>query len=468
MNTTTKAKNKRDSLYKYTFFFLFFLELLLAFSFFGYVVTDNVSLTSMHIPVLIGAFLLGPIEGLFLGGIFGLTSMWKANTTAKSYADIIFSPFISGKLIPSIILCLVTRMLFGLIAGLLYKFVEKKISHKKTGIMITTIVSVFIHSFLVYGAMGIFFPKTNFSIISPITQLNVYNLLLDKGLTVLIMLFIYWINNSKQVMEFKQNINNLEKKNHIPTFNGSTFIFIFIIFTLVVSLLFHFYTRVEDLFYIQNIHMSETILSKFHQIGLQFIVAIFSFCGLITIVLKIFQLYTLEMKYKSDHDLMTGLYNKTYIIEETKKILGQQQRNHFGTFIILDLDNFKYVNDTFGHPIGDQLLIKVADILTSSTTKQDLVARFGGDEFCIYCPETNSLEQICFMVNNISKKIKDMELKNLENKNLNVTCSIGISISQHSISFEELYKQADSVLYCSKKHGKNQYMIYQYSTIPKT
>ena len=80
------------------------MELILAFSAFGFIVIEPVSLTFMHLPVLAGALALGPRGGLLLGGIFGLTSMWKASVTATAYADIVFSPLLSGQPLASLVL----------------------------------------------------------------------------------------------------------------------------------------------------------------------------------------------------------------------------------------------------------------------------------------------------------------------------------------------------------------------------
>lgn len=466
MTRPISVKHKKDSLYYYTFFFLLFLEILLAFSVFGYIVIKPISITSIHIPVLIGALLLGPAEGLFLGAIFGLTSMWIANTSAMVFTDMIFSPFVSTKPIESILLCLGVRMIFGLTAGFLFSVVKRKLHYKKAGITLCCIFSIFLHSFLIYGFIGIYFPESGLSFYTAILELKQSRIWLNFIVSSVIILFVYSLYDSEKVYQFKQSIVSIKKKKGEHKFNTHIIIFIIITCTLIFSLLIHFYNNIKILLNNYNISVEHIVITKFYHIGLQFIAALFAFCGLIGIVINLFQLYSFEMKFKSDHDLMTGLYNKTFMTQKVKVILQEQNKKHFGTFIMLDLDNFKYINDTYGHPFGDKILIQVADILTSSFSKQDLISRFGGDEFCIYCPENNSVEQVCFMINNIYKKLKDITFPN---KTISeITCSVGISIPQQPISFEDLYKQADTVLYRSKQQGKNQYMIYQYNTLSKT
>lgn len=466
MTHSISVKREKDSLYYYTFFFLLFLEILLAFSAFGYIVITPISITSIHIPVLIGALLLGPAEGLFLGAVFGLTSMWIANTTAVVFTDMVFSPFISTKPMESIFLCLGVRMIFGLAAGFLFLFVKRRMHCKKAGITLCSTFAIFLHSFLIYGFIGVYFPESGLSFYTAILDLKQTRIWLNFILSSVIILFVYSLYHSEKVYQFKQSIVSIKKKKQEHKFNTHIIIFIIITSILIFSLLIHFYSSIEILLNNYNVSVEHIVITKFHHIGLQFIAALFAFCGLIAIVINLFQLYSFEMKFKSDHDLMTGLYNKTFMTQKVKIILQEQNKKHFGTFIMLDLDNFKAINDTYGHPFGDKLLIQVADILTSSFSKQDLISRFGGDEFCIYCPENNSLEQVCFMVNNVYKKLKDIAFPD---KTISeITCSVGISIPQQLISFEELYKQADTVLYRSKQQGKNQYMIYQYNNLSKT
>ena len=97
----------------------------------------------MPLPVLIGALLFGPVEGLFLGGIFGLTSMWKASVSATAYADQIFSPFISGAPLSSIVLSVGIRMVFGYLSGYLFLYAKKSVKYKKIHIVIAAVMQTF-------------------------------------------------------------------------------------------------------------------------------------------------------------------------------------------------------------------------------------------------------------------------------------------------------------------------------------
>jgi len=152
-----------------------------------------------------------------------------------------------------------------------------------------------------------------------------------------------------------------------------------------------------------------------------------------------------EAKYKSTHDLLTDLYNRDYFV---KKIKEYSDKGEEFVVAFLDLDNFKKVNDTFGHKIGDSILISVADIIKKNIKGKDIAARFGGDEFMIALLD-------CDMV--CGKKIFEEIRKEIENnfKDYNVTASIGIAYSKEGESFEELLKISDKRMYKSKYSGKN-------------
>ena len=124
--------------------------------------------------------------------------------------------------------------------------------------------------------------------------------------------------------------------------------------------------------------------------------------------------------------------------------------------MIIDIDNFKRINDTYGHPVGDDALKRLSEVIIKSFRKDDIKCRLGGDEFMIFLP---SLSQSL-----LQKRLRDfIELAQKEvfqeYSDLQVSMSIGISTS--SRVYQELYIQADEALYKSKKFGKNRYYIYK-------
>ena len=131
----------------------------------------------------------------------------------------------------------------------------------------------------------------------------------------------------------------------------------------------------------------------------------------------------------------------------------------FGGLIFIDLDNFKEVNDTLGHDIGDSLLIMVAKKIKEVIRDEDTIARIGGDEFIVLLDNVgNNKSDAKININNLAEKIKDTlnAITHIEG-NINVsTPSIGITLfSDSSVSVKDIIKQADTAMYVAKKQGKN-------------
>jgi diguanylate cyclase (GGDEF)-like protein len=153
----------------------------------------------------------------------------------------------------------------------------------------------------------------------------------------------------------------------------------------------------------------------------------------------------------SSSDGLTKLYNRSYLLTKIKEELKRYKR-YKTTFslMILDIDDFKKINDKYGHQKGDDILKKLGTILNNSRRDLDICARYGGEEFAIVLPHTDSNEA-GMISERLRKKIEDY-FKN-ENK---ITISIGVSnCPVSSISLEELIKKADEALYESKRSGKN-------------
>ena len=170
----------------------------------------------------------------------------------------------------------------------------------------------------------------------------------------------------------------------------------------------------------------------------------------------------LELAY---YDNLTTLPNRLLLKELLTVMIKRIERNnYYGAVLFIDLDNFKMVNDTKGHEIGDFVLIETAKRLQNSLRETDIVARLGGDEFVIVLeiPEQNK----DIAINNISiaaKKILD-EIKKpylISNFDFRLTVSIGIALfKEDEFSIEELMKFADTAMYASKANGRNRFSYF--------
>ncbi len=155
-------------------------------------------------------------------------------------------------------------------------------------------------------------------------------------------------------------------------------------------------------------------------------------------------------------DPLTGVYNRLFF---QKRIEYEFQRaDRYQTplaLIMLDLDHFKNINDSYGHPFGDIVLKGFSEILFSSVRGVDIVARYGGEEFVVACPETNN-KQAMVVAERIRSKIDKARFTS-DGVEGSVTTSIGIAVCPHPKigNTEELLKQADAALYRAKQDGRN-------------
>ncbi|MCD6433021.1 MAG: GGDEF domain-containing protein, partial [Sulfurimonas sp.] len=151
-------------------------------------------------------------------------------------------------------------------------------------------------------------------------------------------------------------------------------------------------------------------------------------------------------------DSLTGAYNRRYLysISEELIALTKREKRHLSVSMI-DIDNFKKINDTYGHNIGDEVIKTVVNIIKRSKRDSDLSIRFGGEEFVILFPNTN-IEQSTIVLEKIRQAIEQCNLIN----NVSFTVSIGVSeFIYNENNMEKAIKRADERLYIAKNSGKN-------------
>lgn len=157
-------------------------------------------------------------------------------------------------------------------------------------------------------------------------------------------------------------------------------------------------------------------------------------------------------------DYLTNIYNRKGCELKIKEHISQKIADEKSAFLLLDLDNFKKLNDTFGHKVGDEVLQKIAKILKSNFRISDIVGRLGGDEFVVFM--TNIKDNFS-LVQKLKKLLENLKLEyEIGDKKIEITASIGVVyIDEDDFSFENLYLKADTALYNVKKNGKNSFYI---------
>ncbi|OOE89006.1 EAL domain-containing protein [Salinivibrio sharmensis] len=167
-----------------------------------------------------------------------------------------------------------------------------------------------------------------------------------------------------------------------------------------------------------------------------------------------------ELKYQATHDSLTGLANRVLFDEHLAFYIKESKANNGSlALLFIDLDDFKSVNDTMGHKVGDQLLISVTERLNACLQKNDILARFGGDEFVLITTHYSSLEDIIFISDKILDQIR--QPYSVEGNKLHISASIGIAtLAEYLTSPEKLLQQADMAMFKAKQQGCNTYEIF--------
>lgn len=173
-----------------------------------------------------------------------------------------------------------------------------------------------------------------------------------------------------------------------------------------------------------------------------------------------------EAERLATHDVLTGLPNRLLLIDRIHQALILSKRTgRLVAGMALDLDDFKRVNDTYGHDTGDRLLIEVAIRLQSAIRKHDSVTRIGGDEFFILAPDMSTRFQAEIVAAHLMHAINaPLRVGSIE---IDPSCSIGIALSSpHVVTPEALIKASDHALYEAKRLGKNRFYISQLGSHP--
>ncbi len=170
--------------------------------------------------------------------------------------------------------------------------------------------------------------------------------------------------------------------------------------------------------------------------------------------------YENQLAYQAEHDTVTGLYNRHYFHQELDRLVARVARSGAECALFyIDIDQFKYVNDTLGHAAGDQLLMEFTHLLSANVREGDLLARFGGDEFTLllYNIDTKNALRAAEKLRAMFENYKFYQAEG----SFNISCSIGMTIIDNSThSADEALAQADLACNVAKTRGRNRIYVY--------
>ena len=431
------------------------VELLMSFSFLGYVHVEPISVTIAYIPVLLAGALLGPLESAFVGAVFGVASMWKASASYVMAFDQLFSPFMSGRPVESLLLSVGARALFGLAVGLLYRAAERS-RYAGAAVALVSFFGPSIHSSLVYTALWIFFPSTGYTPLNTLKGLPSVSGLTSAAVSAALVLVCWRGARSRSWQQFLTRVDVARSSSRGERYHIFSLVCIAVVALLSsVAVAFYFVNRMEQVLAGQGVSLSVIEYADLIHLQIQFLIGILAMMGLVILFLIFNRRYTTYMNREAGKDALTGVLNRRAFFQSCARVLRDTQvrEDMHLYFIMVDLDHFKQINDRHGHPEGDRALREAAQELETVFGRDALVGRLGGDEFAMLLCTPMTREELERELQRFQERLHRIRFGEES-----LSCSIGAQ-SAAGETAEQLYRKADGLLYQAKQQGKDRYAV---------
>lgn len=451
-----KKEKKRNSFHGYIFLMLIALEFLMSFTFLGYIHVEPISITFAYLPIIFGACLLGTFESGVLGFLFGLASMYKASAYYVMSLDKIFSPLQSGEPVKSILLSIGVRTLFGILIGLIFAAAKKR-NHTGVWIGICAFLAPKLHAGMTYLGIQLLFPETGYTVAQTFQASAVEFILLLLGAVLTVGL--WKLGQKPAVRKFEEYVGKSGEKMSQNRHAAALWI-LFVVFFLVVLSVSAVYFA-QRIFYMLNAHgviASDIIQYDLLHLQIQFMMATLALGGILILQIVLVYKYFSYREYMGEMDALTNVMGRRLFMTYCERLQrpSAQKQGQNGWFLFLDVDYFKKINDTFGHPEGDRVLESVAAELKRSFGTHGKIGRMGGDEFAVMLEKPLRQEKL------EKKLVLFLEHAAAILPDFRVTCSIGACSFSYPVDMEKLYKAADEILYEAKEQGRARYVIGTY------
>lgn len=399
----------------------------------------------LHLPVLAAALLFSMPKSLLVGAAFGLSQL---------FCCLFWHAAPEGNWLLSFLPIIVLRLLLAALASVCFSAVKKR-----WALCPLAVAAVSFWLTVLYQLLSILYLKHLFpEVCAPVTpQVLLSRCLLFSALTALLMAGLDRLSTTRvaytvarQLEAAQSTDKSCGKLGRLLAVGGCTSLF-------AGALVLCFLRKAGEILAGCRIRISQEATEELLSLGIRFGISagclMALFCALICFAFRL----SAEARREAQLDAMTGVRHNFAVKREIASRLSRTKEKG-GTLIVLDVDDFKKINDTYGHPFGDSTLSKIAAILQREVRESDVIGRLGGDEFCIFLADC-SRERVSQIVESIQRDIQRLPAPDREQGG--ITCSIGVTVSPQPSCVEKLYHQADQALYAAKGTGKNSYCFYQ-------
>lgn len=193
-----------------------------------------------------------------------------------------------------------------------------------------------------------------------------------------------------------------------------------------------------------------------------------TYINIFLVIIAITVLIVIIMQYRANRkmrlltieDSLSGLYNRRYVFDYLNKLVATDSNVNNLAIILIDIDDFKLINDKFGHPVGDIVIKKIAEIGQKLLRKGDVMGRIGGEEFLCILPETD-IQEVRTVAKRLLTQISEQQFIDHSTKQITVSMGIACMVDTHFQDVNQLYINADEALYQSKHSGKNTVTVFE-------
>lgn len=435
---------------RYCFGILLAVEVLMSFTFLGYIHFPPISITLAYIPIIIAACLFGTAQAVITGIVFGLGSMYKASASYVMPMDMIFSPFSSGEPLASLFLSVGTRTLLGLFVGLAFNAVRKS-EHFRSWLCLLSVLAIRLHVFLVYGAMGILFPQfdRNYTITFKLDYLDIFSAVV----CIFLVAGSWELYNSKRVQQIKLYIDRSSLTSFVEDgLQHRALGFFAVALTLTIIAAAYFTQRTIYMLQQQGIKIDSDIAGDLLHLQLQFVMAIIALNVILTVLVVCVYRYLAYKEYLGAMDSLTGVMGRKLFLTNCQELQNKElliAGKQTGWFLFFDVDCFKSINDSYGHLVGDKVLQNFAGYLNEDLSAYGIVGRLGGDEFAAMLYKPLEKKELMDILDELYKQIDE-----ILSEQPKVTCSIGVCAFSYPQEIKTLLYATDKALYKAKERGR--------------